>query len=222
MAILGTGNFIHKYGNTPQTQSIVSTRNKIFVSTGNNQYEQIGVASRFDVNFNRDVQEVAGVGYGDMIAELVPNRQRAIEITINRTAQYLMGVFQAMGYKGGVEGLVRSLRHHRWPFDIKQEIVFSEAMPDGQPVGSIARSAERSGPNDVEFRNGLKALINLYETCWMTTYGVSYSVDTTIVNEDVRISCIDVVDFQLKRAPLATEDHGGSKDRSFYYSTGLK
>jgi hypothetical protein len=186
--------FMHRYGNTPQTHTIISSRSKIFAYNGNettNTMEQVGVTSKFGVQQSRDVTPVSGIGYGDIIAELVPGRQGPIQLSVNRTAMYLLGIFQVFGYKGGIDGAVRALRHHRWPFDIRHEIIFSDRAQSPTPSAgqAVATTNFEKGKT-----GALKALITLFESCWMTSHNTDYSTDGAAVAEDVAISCTDMVD----------------------------
>src|SRR5690606_27466394 len=132
-----TSNFIYRHGTAPNTRAAVSQKNKVFsYMHGAGKFQQIGVLSEFGHDESRAVDPVRGVGFGDQIAELVPGVTEPISITINKTLLYAVNLFQVFGYKGGVEGLVRSLRHHRWPFDIKQELVFSELVSSDK-IGDI-------------------------------------------------------------------------------------
>ena len=119
--------YIYRKGMAPQTRTVLSTKNKIYSKpSGNNKFLQIGVVATFDPSDSRAVDPVRGIGFGDQIAELVPNASEPISISVTRSALYLSLLMQVFGYSAGVDGLVRALKHHRWPFDIKQEIVFSE------------------------------------------------------------------------------------------------
>jgi len=57
--------------------------------------------------------------------------------SFERALLYLCNLWQATGYASGVDGPVRSLAHHRWPFDIEQQLVFSNLadwdLSPGQP-----------------------------------------------------------------------------------------
>ena len=119
-------NYIYRYGTAPNTRAAVSQKNKIYGYMYNaGEFRQIGVVSEFGHDESRAVDPIRGVGFGDQVAELVPGVTEPMTLTLNKTLLYAVNLFQTVGYQGGVEGLVRSLKHHRWPFDIKQELVFS-------------------------------------------------------------------------------------------------
>jgi len=150
--------YIYRKGMAPQTRTIVSTKNKIYAKpSGSDKFLQIGVVATFDPSDSRAVEAVRGIGFGDQIAELVPNASEPITISVTRSALYLSLLMQVFGYKAGADGLVRALKHHRWPFDIKQEIVFSEiATKDVKASPGVAVSTESGS---------LKALLTFYEAC---------------------------------------------------------
>jgi hypothetical protein len=195
--------YIYKYGTTPNTRVAVSQKNKIYgYMVGANQFTQIGVISEFGFDESRTIDPVRGVGFGDMIAELVPGVTEPMTLTLNRTLLYAVNVFQVLGYKGGIEGLVRSLRHHRWPFDIKQELVFSalsskDDLSSGQTGFSDAIKPSwdpTSAKGDDYATEGLKALFTYYEGCWLNSYSASYTSDAAIVAENSSVTVTDIVD----------------------------
>lgn len=186
-------NYIYRQGTAPNTRAAVSQKNKIFsYSVGAAGFAQLGAVSEFGFDESRTIDPIRGVGYGDQIAELVPGVTEPMALTINKTLLYTANLFQLFGYKGGVDGLVRSLRHHRWPFDIKQELVFSElassktlsAGEDGGGKGFVASSSNAAA----------KALITVYEGCWMNSYNASFTSDAAIVAENSSVTVTDVID----------------------------
>jgi hypothetical protein len=125
----------------------------------------------------------------------VPGVTAPMSLTVTRTCLYLANLMQMFGYKAGVSGLVRSLRHHKWPFDIKTEIVFSEIASE-DPNREQATPA--AVPNEGGLNNlgnpGLYAVATVYEGCWMSDYGTGYAIDTAAVNEDATIVVTDIFD----------------------------
>jgi len=119
--------YLYDYGTSPNTRVAVSQKVRILAPAyGNNQaLHQMGVVSSFNPSESRSVEPVRGVGFGDQIAELVPSVTEPMTGSFERALVYLCNLWQATGYAAGVDGPVRSLRHHRWPFDIEQQIVFS-------------------------------------------------------------------------------------------------
>lgn len=183
---------IYQYGTSPQTRSVVSTKNRIFApAAGQNQLVQVGVMANFNLNESRNVEQVRGIGFGDQIAELVPGVTEAMTISVTRTALYLANVFQVFGYNAGVSGLVRSLKHHKFPFDIKHEIIFSDIAENAQAPGGASGFVSL---NDSKLGGSVRALITFFEGCWMTSYGTEFSADTAMVQENVDIIVTDVTD----------------------------
>lgn len=194
-----TKSYIYRSGTAPNTRAAVSQKNKVFsYMVGTHTFQQIGVLSEFSHDESRDVQPIRGIGFGDQIAEMVPGVTEPMSLSINKTLLYAVNMFQVFGYKGGVEGLVRSLRHHRWPFDIKQELVFSELVSsdqigdiDGAP-GPKPASVQPVGPNFTT--HAVKALITIFEGCWMSSYNASYTSDAAIVAETCNVLATDIID----------------------------
>jgi len=116
-------------------------------------------------------------------------------LAITRTALYLANLMQVLGYKAGTSGAVRSIKHHRWPFDIKTEIVFSQLATE-DPQSGFATKADI--PNEGGLNNlgnpGLLAVATVYEGCWMESYNTAYTVDTAAVQEDCSITVTDIFD----------------------------
>lgn len=190
--------YIYKMGTAPNTRAAVSQKNKIYGYAVGEQsgFKQIGAVSEFGHDESRTIDPYRGVGYGDMIAELVPSVTEPMTLTLNKTLLYAANLFQVVGYKGGIDGLVRSLRHHRWPFDLKQELVFSEL------VGTNLQSAESQGlASTAEVQNAsadggtaVYALLTFYEGCWMNSYSASYTSDAALVAENSSVTVTDVID----------------------------
>jgi len=188
--------YIHRLGVTPETASVISSKNKIYATPADtaatNQY-QIGVVATFDPSETRAVEPVRGIGYGDHVAELVPGVTAPMTLAVTRTAQYLSMIFQVFGYKGGIDGIVRSLRHHKWPFDIVQELVLSQvAMQSGSGANISDTSANWVASNAVG-SEGYDALMTYYEGCWISDYSATYTAETALVQENVTINVTDII-----------------------------
>src|SRR5271157_1374589 len=136
-------NYIYRQGTAPNTRAVVTQKNKVFgYAVGANGFQQIGAISEFGHEESRTIDPVRGVGFGDQIAELVPSVTDPMTLTLNKTMLYTANVFQEAGYLGGIDGLVRSLRHHRWPFDIRQELVMSELIGTSGALSASAGGTE--------------------------------------------------------------------------------
>lgn len=198
----GNNSYIHRRGTTPNTRVAVSQKNKIFsVPTGQSAFQQIGVLSSFGLSESRTVEEVRGLGYGDQIAELVPGNTPAMAISITRTLLYLSNIYQVFGYNGGVDGLVRSLKHHQWPFDIKQEMVFSRIASEESVSPKLVAPAS-DGVND--------AILTFYEACWMDSYGATFSADSAMIAEDIGVQATDVIDGTSTYGDMANQSTGNN------------
>lgn len=190
--------YIYRQGTAPNTRVAVSQKNKVYgYMVGKKKFQQIGVVSEFGFDESRTIDPVRGVGFGDTVAELVPGVTEPMTLTLNRSLLYTVNIFQVLGYKGGVEGLVRSLRHHRWPFDVKQELVFSELSSKddvvGVPVVPKPAVAQPAGVNNM-YTNAIKALFTFFEGCWLNSFSASYTSDAAIVAENSSVTVTDIID----------------------------
>jgi len=193
-------NYIYRMGTAPNTRAAISQKNKVYGYMANatkKGFQQIGVVSEFTHDESRTIEPIRGVGFGDMVAELVPGVTEPMTLTINKTLLYAVNLFQALGYKGGVEGLVRSLRHHRWPFDIKQELVFSEIASkfdlEGVTVKNASNQTVAGGGGEGAKITTVKALLTFFEGCWLNSYSSSYTSDAAIVAENSSATVTDII-----------------------------
>lgn len=201
-------NYIYRQGTSPNTRAASSQKNKIYgYQNGKKGFYQLGVISEFGYDESRGVDPVRGVGYGDQIAELVPGATEPMTLTLNKTLLYATNLFQIVGYKGGIEGIVRSLRHHRWPFDIKQELVFSELASENMEnlPNALINPTPQTGHEPIRTP---KALLTFFEGCWFNNYSVSFTSDAAIVSETSSVTVTDIID--------------GVSQYGEYISTGLE
>ena len=189
-----TDSYIFRKGVTPNTLSVISSKNRIFAYNSTGKQVQIGVIATFDPSEARTVEAIRGIGFGDQIAELVPGVTDPMTISVTRTALYLANIFQVFGYKAGMDGIARSLKHHRWPFDIRQELVFS-ALAAGMTDGSVVPNINEVTKNSLDEKgiNNQYAIVTFYEACWISDYSVSYASDTAMVQETVTINVSDIL-----------------------------
>jgi len=186
--------YIFRKGVTPNTLSVISSKNRIFAYNATGQNVQIGVVATFDPSEARTIEPVRGIGFGDQIAELVPSVTDPLTISVTRTALYLSNIFQVFGYKAGIDGIARSLKHHRWPFDVRQEVVFSGIAAENTD-GSVSQNVD-TVTVDARDEKGIYnqyAIITYYEACWISDYSVSYASDAALVQETVTINASDVL-----------------------------
>jgi hypothetical protein len=185
----GQDTYIYRKGSSPNTRVAISQKNRVFSRPFTNAQpteRQVGVLSTFDYSESRGIDPVRGVGHGDKIQELVPNVTEPMSITLNRTLLYTASIAQEVGYRGGVDGLVRSLRHHKWPFDMRSELVFSELVTNKDLAQVLIQTQATDDPN--------LALITYFEACWLNSISASFPSDSAIVVEDASCTCTDVSD----------------------------
>lgn len=186
--------YIYTEGVTPQTRAVISSRIKIFAPAfGLSGLQQVAVVGSMNQSHSRSAEPIRGIGYGDQIAELVPNVSDPISISFTRAAIYTSNIFQAFGYKGGVDGLVRSLKHHKWPFDIKTETIISEL--------------ERLGANAATTK---RAIITRFIGCWFTSFSMDFSSDSSLVMENADVNVTDILADEASSTYVETEDFGNS------------
>lgn len=195
-------NYIYRMGTAPNTRAAVSQKNKVFgYSVGAKSFQQLGAISEFGFDESRTIDPIRGVGFGDMIAELVPGVTEPMTLTLNKTLLYTANLLQMVGYKGGIDGLVRSLRHHRWPFDIKQELVMSElaTLESQANAGSWALASTQPGSGGQSgtadgIITPILALYTYYEGCWFSSYNASFTSDAAMVAENSSVTVTDIID----------------------------
>lgn len=201
MARNGSDNYIYRVGSSPNTHIALSQKNRVFSkpyssSAGSKDIKQVGTLSTFDWSESRNVDPVRGVGFGDKIQELVPGVTEATQLTLNRTLLYVAGIVQELGYRGGVDGLVRSLRHHKWPFDLRSELVFSELASSNQPFGDASAFTITPPIETGGTYNGTTnlALVTYFEACWLNSYSISHPSDSSMIVEDAQAYATDISD----------------------------
>jgi hypothetical protein len=209
--------YLYDYGTSPNTRTAVSQKVRILTPAygDNKAMHQMGVLSTFSPSSNRSVEPVKSIGFGDKIAELVPNVTEAETAQFERALLYLCNLWQATGYAAGVDGPVRSLRHHRWPFDVEEQLVFS-TLADVDLVGLSQANVGKSGTpgqfdggvSSIRYpevtnnqqalpggNRGHSAIITMYEGCWFQSYSKSYSKDAGMISESGDVMISDVHDF---------------------------
>jgi hypothetical protein len=193
--------YIYKYGTSPNTRAVVSQKIRVLAPAwgGGQQLHQIGVLGTLSPSDSRASEPVRGIGFGDVIAEIVPGNTEPMKVNTERTLLYLSNLWQSTGYAGGVSGPVRSLRHHRWPFDVLQQIVFSTiadqevgASPTTQSLG-FSGSWGPSGPTSAIGAH--RILVTMYEACWWESWSASIGKDAALISESGDFSATDVHDF---------------------------
>ena len=213
----GGSSYMYDYGTSPNTRTAVSQKVRILTPHfGETQaLHQMGVVSSVNPSQNRSVEAIRGVGFGDKIAELVPGVTEPTTLSFERALLYLCNLWQATGYAAGVDGPVRSLAHHRWPFDVEQQLVFSSLADADLGYPNVGYSngaggtagAFNGGVNAIPFpqvtqdqaganeNRGHTAIITMYEACWFTTWGSSFTKDAGMITETGDVTVSDVHDF---------------------------
>lgn len=191
----------NKYGVSPETLSVISARNRIYAvpawAEGVSTQIQIGVVASFNPTEGRTIEPVRGIGYGDRVLELVPGMTDPMTMTVTRTAQYLSMIMQVFGYKGGIDGVCRSLRHHKYPFDMRQELIigaiasFNQGTVSTTGIATPTFGDKSLDPTGAEM--DLQAIITIYEACWMSDWSTTFASDTALVQEDVTINVTNIV-----------------------------
>jgi len=186
-------NSIYWKGATPQTRVAISQKNRVYSKPfgAKDKWLQVGVLSTFDWSESRTIDPVRGVGFGDRVQELVPSVTEPATLTLNRTLLYTAGLMQELGYRGGVDGLVRSLRHHKWPFDIMSELVFSELVTKN---GQVSPFAQGVPPQTSALNQSDLCLTTAFQCCWLNNISVSFPADSAIVLENCSATAMDVWD----------------------------
>lgn len=217
---------LYKFNSSPNTRAVVSQKCRVLTpayGSDDGLLYQIGVVSEFSISgSSRDAGEYRGIGFGDQIAELVPGVTGVHTVSFTRALLYLSNAHQAFGYAGGVDGPVRTLQQHRWPFDVEQQLVFSTLADTEAPTTSVTK-----GLVDVDFTsqnatngqlttgelveevrgqiqnrapgqagsNKHKALITYCEGCWITSLDPGgMTSDGGVINQSVEANVTDVHD----------------------------
>lgn len=214
--------YLYDFGTSPNTRVAVSQKVRLLApayGATNKALLQMGVVSSFAPSQSRNADPVRGIGFGDMIAELVPSVTEPVTGSLERALLYLANLWQATGYAGGVDGPVRSLAHHRWPFDIEHQLVFSSLADSDLGVANVGTTgASRGfgqgvqrvrypGNGPVAYPTGdgtgggyganpgHSAIITMYEACWFTSWSATYSQDAGQIMESGDVTVSDVHDF---------------------------
>lgn len=243
---------LYKFNSSPNTRSVLSQKCRILTPAyGSNDglLYQIGVVSSFSAGSSaRGADAIRGVGFGDQIAELVPGVTGEHSLSFERALLYLSNAHQAFGYAGGIDGPVRTLQQHRWPFDVEQQIVFS-SLADTETANSNAeglvnvdfasQNATTGDTYEREVAQGTpatpavvneykdskqkhKALITYFEGCWMTDIGFGdISADGGVITQSVSATATDVHDLYSTYGEFMStgNDPGLGQNSSLLYST---
>ena len=205
--------YLYDFGASPNTRTAVSQKVRLLTPAygETKALHQMGVISTFSPSQSRTIDNVRGVGFGDQVAELVPSVTEPTTGSFERALLYLCNLWQAAGYAGGVDGPVRSLAHHKWPFDIEQQLVFStladidlsaantgKAGTSGQFDGGVKAISFPQITPDTKGNpktKGHSAIITIYEACWFNEWSASFAKDAGMIMESGGVTVSDVHDF---------------------------
>jgi hypothetical protein len=197
---------IYDMGTTPNTRAVVSQKVRLLTPAygTSSALFQMGVVASVNPSETRTIEALRGIGFGDVIAELVPQNTDPMSLSFERTLLYLSNLWQSTGYAAGVDGPVRSLRHHKWPFDVEQQVVFSTIADQDQGAAGGAGSFD-GGVAEIQFPTVTEvagvssgshmALITLYEACWWSDWNTTFTRDGGLISESGTATCTDVHDF---------------------------
>ena len=201
----------------PHSRAVLSSRSRVYgpaptalgttTSDSGSNLELVGAISSFGISSSRTLEVIRGIGLGDHIIEMVPGQSEPIELQITKFALSLANTFQEFGYKGGVDGLVRALKHHRYPIDIKHELLVSAhkslntagagaGLATGLANGQLTAAAQLNGSGS-KFKTeddltDFKVLTTWFEGCWFESFNVTYPVDTAAISEESTVKVTDV------------------------------
>lgn len=205
--------YLYDYGTSPNTRTAVSQKVRVLtpVYGENSAMHQMGVLSNFAPSISRTVDELRGIGFGDQVAELVPSITAAPTGNMERALLYLCNLWQATGYAGGIDGPVRSLSHHKWPFDIEQQLVFSTLADSDLGLANVGLNGSTGsfdgGTKSISYpqttpddqgnnqQRGHSAVITIYEACWFTSWSATFAKDSGMIMESGDVMISDIHDF---------------------------
>jgi hypothetical protein len=202
--------YIYDTNATPETRAVISQRVRLYTPAFGQRAgtkHQLGVVSSLSVDNSRSVEPIRGIGFGDQIADLVPGVTEPETASLERTMLYGSTLAQATGYGYGFSGPVRSLRHHKWPFDMEQQIVTSQIVDRDISNGATDLPEVQDGTSTVmgvtvqnyNANNNLPAgqhyaIITMYETCWFNSLSASFASDSAMVSESGSVTVRNVHD----------------------------
>jgi hypothetical protein len=214
--VAGTS-YMYEFGTSPNTRTAVSQKVRLLTPHYGNSLamHQMGVVSTFNPTQSRNIDNIRSVGFGDHIAELVPGPTDPATASFERALLYLCNLWQATGYASGIDGPVRSLAHHKWPFDLEQQLVFSSLVD-----ADLGRANQGMSGQSGQFDGGLKAIqfpqvtndttgmpgadngmrghsaiITIYEACWFNDWNTSFTKDQGFITENGTMTISDIHDF---------------------------
>lgn len=175
--------YIYREGVAPNTRLLNPQRIRVYSVDADSEssidFQPIGLIQTWNPSDTRAIEPVRGIGFGDQIAELAVG---VTDLTATATVMmmYLKDIQQLFGYKAGSSGLIRSLKHHQWPFDVYETIL----IPDYINNEAIGTGTEMMGTT--------KVIKTWYEGCWMSDFSKSFDIGATSVTQDMTCQISDV------------------------------
>lgn len=178
--------YIYRKGVSPNTRLLNPQRVRVFgVDAEDQAQHQIGLIQTWNPSDTRAIEPVRGIGFGDQIAELAVG---VTDLTATATVMmmYLRDIQQLFGYKAGSSGLIRSLKHHQWPFDIYETILV--------PTYLKAKVTDSAGVDSTDVDTSLSTNVigTWYEGCWMSDFAKTFDIGATSVTQDMTCQISDV------------------------------
>ncbi len=191
--------YVYREGVSPNTRLLNPQRVRVFsIDAEDTSFQQIGLIQTWNPSDTRAIEPVRGIGFGDQIAELAVG-VTDLSATATVMMMYLRDIQQLFGYKAGSSGMIRSLKHHQWPFDVYETIL----IPD-----YIKGQAKNGATTDGDFT----VVKTWYEGCWMSDFAKTFDIGATSVTQDMTCQISDVY---ANKDQLTSTDFDDSNKNSF-------
>jgi hypothetical protein len=185
---MASNSYIYQQGSTPNTSLLNSQKVKVFAAHpggADPTANQIGLLQSWNPSQSRPTEAVRGIGHGDRVSEQsvgVTDLTGSLSIAV----MYLVNIMQVLGYNAGASGIIRSLKHHRWPFDIKEQIIIPNfIIANSLSVAKGATKVAGAASNIIQ---------TYYEGCWMQDYNITFEIGGSTVMQDCSVNITDVYD----------------------------
>jgi hypothetical protein len=191
--------YIYNAGVSPNTRLLNPQRVRVFsIDADAKDYQQIGVIQTWNPSDTRAIEPVRGIGFGDQIAELAVG---VTDLTATATIMmlYLKDIQQVFGYKAGSSGLMRSLKHHQWPFDVYESIIIPSFLQSSAGPGTISSGTD-------------KVITTWYEGCWMSDFSKTFDIGATSVTQDMTCQISDVYANKNDKTSYAADADASNKN----------
>lgn len=171
--------YIYREGVSPNTRLLNPQRVRVFsIDAEDSAWQPIGLIQTWNPTDTRAIEPVRGIGFGDQVAELAVG-VTDLSATATVMMMYLRDIQQLFGYKAGSTGLIRSLKHHQWPFDVYETIIVPDYIKGQAKGGAVDDGA-------------LKVIKTWYEGCWMSDFAKTFDIGATSVTQDMTCQISDV------------------------------